>query len=107
MQVRSGSRAGNRRKAARPSSTLRRPSGRGQGSIDMGGFMHNVRSRTGVIAITSAAAVLLALPVVAAGQVPGVGQVVGGVTQATGILTQAPAPPAPVPAAAPSPAPRS
>jgi len=67
--------------------------------------MLNVRSRTGVVALTSGAAVLLALPVVASGQVPGVDQVVRDVTQAAGTVTQAPAPPAPLPAPAPAPAP--
>jgi hypothetical protein len=94
----------NLRKAAPRGSTLPVPSGRGQGSNDLGGFMLNVRSRIGVVAVTSGAAVLLALPVVAAGQVPGVDQVVGGVTQAAGTVAPAPPAPLPAPAAAPSPA---
>jgi hypothetical protein len=103
MPAPSGLRAVNLRKAAPLGSTLPVPSGRGQGSNDLGGFMLNVRSRIGVVAVTSGAAVLLALPVVAAGQVPGVDQVVGGVTEAAG--TVAPAPPAPLPAPAPPPTP--
>jgi hypothetical protein len=68
--------------------------------------MLNVRSRTGVAGVASGAAVLLALPVVAAGQVPGVDQVVGGVTGAVGTVSQLPAPPpAPVSLPAPAPAP--
>jgi type IV secretory pathway VirB10-like protein len=66
--------------------------------------MHALRSRTGVVSITVAAAVLLALPVVAAGQVPGVDQVVGEVTE-TGesiaplpVAPTLPAPPAQAPA---------
>ena len=66
--------------------------------------MHALRSRTGVVSITAGAAVLLALPVVAAGQVPGVGQVVGGVTETAESIAPAPAPPAlPVQAPAPKP----
>jgi hypothetical protein len=50
---------------------------------------------------------LLSLPVVAVGQVPGVDQVVGGVNQAArGVIQAAPAPPVRLPAA-PAPAPRS
>jgi hypothetical protein len=80
--------------------------------------MHAVRSRVGVVSITAGAAVLLALPVVAAGQVPGVDQVVGGVTETAEsiaplpVAPALPALPAPVqapapkpPAAAPAPAP--
>ena len=106
MQVPSGFPAGNRRKAACRGSTLHWPSAGGQGIDRLGAFMLNVRSRTGVVAVTSGAVVLLALPVVASGQVPGVDQVVGGVTQGVGTITQAPAPPAPLPAPAPAPAPR-
>jgi pyruvate dehydrogenase E2 component (dihydrolipoamide acetyltransferase) len=73
--------------------------------------MLNGRSRVGVVAVTTGAAVLLALPVVAAGQVPGVDQVVGGVTETAESLVPAPvaapapAPPAPLPAPAPAPSP--
>ena len=69
--------------------------------------MLNVRSRIGVVAVTSGAAFLLALPVVAAGQVPAVEQVVGDVTQAAGTVAPAPLAPLQQPAAAPSPAPQS
>jgi hypothetical protein len=77
----------------------------------MGGFMLKVRSRSGVVGVTAGAAALLALPVVAAGQVPVVDQVVGGVTQTAQSLAPPPAPalPAGAPAlpapAAPRPAP--
>jgi hypothetical protein len=73
--------------------------------------MLNVRSRVGVAAVTTGAVVLLAVPVVAAGQVPVVDQVVGGVTETAQSLVPAPvaapvpAPPTPVPAPAPAPAP--
>jgi hypothetical protein len=78
--------------------------------------MHALRSRVGVVSITAGAAVLLALPVVAAGQVPGVDQVVGGVTQTAESIAPVPvapalpappaqAPAAKPPAAAPAPAP--
>jgi hypothetical protein len=60
--------------------------------------MHGVRSRVGAVSVTAGAAVLLAVPVVAAGQVPGVGEVVGGVTETAQNL-------APAPVAAPLPAP--
>jgi 2-oxoglutarate dehydrogenase E2 component (dihydrolipoamide succinyltransferase) len=61
--------------------------------------MLNVRSRVGVVTVATGAAVLLALPVVAAGQVPGVDQVVGGVTETAESLVPAPvAAPAPAPA---------
>jgi hypothetical protein len=69
--------------------------------------MHALRSRVGVVSITAGAAVLLALPVVAAGQVPGVDQVVGGVTQTAEsiaplpVAPALPAPPAQAPAAKP------
>jgi hypothetical protein len=70
--------------------------------------MLNVRWRTGVVAVASGAAVLLALPVVAGGQVPRVDRVVGGVTQTAGSVVQAPAPaPLPAPAPAPGPAPQA
>ena len=52
--------------------------------------MHALRSRTGVVSITVGAAVLLALPVVAAGQVPGVDQVVGGVKETAESIAPAP-----------------
>jgi hypothetical protein len=67
--------------------------------------MLNVRSRAGVIAVTTSAAVLVGLPVVAFGQVPGVPQVVGGVTETANSLVQTPVVPAPAPAPAPVPAP--
>jgi outer membrane biosynthesis protein TonB len=63
--------------------------------------MFEVRSRAGLAAVTTAAAVLLALPVVAAGQVPVVDQVIGGVTE----TAQSLAAPAPAPKPAPSPLP--
>jgi hypothetical protein len=75
--------------------------------------MLNVRSRSGVVAVTCTAAVFLALPVVAAGQVPGVDQVLGGVTQtaeslvAAPVTTPAPAPAPAPPAPAPKPAPQA
>jgi hypothetical protein len=69
--------------------------------------MSDLRSRAGVFGVTSGAAVLLALPVVASGQVPGVDQVVGGVNHAAqGVVQAAPAPPVRLPAPAPAPAPR-
>jgi hypothetical protein len=79
--------------------------------------MFDVRSRAGVVALTTSAVVFLSLPVVAAGQVPGVGQVVGGVQETAESLVPAPVAPvvpdlpavsAPAPAlapAAPAPAP--
>jgi hypothetical protein len=67
--------------------------------------MLNVRSRAGVIAVTTSAAVLVGLPVVAFGQVPGVPQVVGGVTETANSLVQTPMVPAPAPAPAHVPAP--
>lgn len=60
----------------------------------MGASMHFLRIRLGVIA-TAATAALLSLPVVAAGQVPSVGGVVGGVTDQ---LPSLPAPALPAPA---------
>jgi len=80
----------------------------------MGAPMHALRSRVGVVSITAGAAVLLALPVVAAGQVPVVDQVVGGVQQTAESIAPVPelpalpvlpAPPAPVQAPAPAPKP--
>jgi hypothetical protein len=69
--------------------------------------MLNVRSRTGVVAVTAGAAVFLALPVVAAGQVPGVDQVVGGIQQtAESVAPAVPVPAPPVSAPAPQPAPK-
>jgi hypothetical protein len=67
--------------------------------------MLDVRSRAGVIAVTTSAAVLVGLPVVAFGQVPGVPQVVGGVTETANSLVQAPVAPPSLPAPAPAPAP--
>jgi hypothetical protein len=72
--------------------------------------MHALRSRTGVVSITVGAAVLLALPVVAAGQVPAVDQVVGGVRETAESIAPvpvAPAPPAQVEPPAPQPPPAS
>ena len=67
--------------------------------------MFDVRSRAGVIAVTTSAAVLVGLPVVAFGQVPGVPQVVGGVTETANRLVQAPVAPPSLPAPAPAPVP--
>jgi pyruvate dehydrogenase E2 component (dihydrolipoamide acetyltransferase) len=68
--------------------------------------MLNVRSRAGVIAVTTSAAVLVGLPVVASGQVPVVEPVVNGVTETANDIVQTPSlPAAPVPAPAPAPAP--
>ena len=67
--------------------------------------MLDVRSRAGVIAVTTSAAVLVGLPVVAFGQVPGVPQVVGGVTETANSLVQAPGAPPSLPAPAPAPVP--
>ena len=76
--------------------------------------MFVVRSRAGVAGVTAGAAVLLALPVVAAGQVPVVDQVVGGVAETAQSLAApapatkpapSPAPPASAPAANPAPPP--
>jgi len=66
--------------------------------------MFDLRSRAGIAGVATGAA-LLALPVVAAGQVPVVDQVVGGVTQTAESLTPAPVPPVklPVPAVQPAP----
>ena len=80
--------------------------------------MLDVRSRAGIMAVTTGAALLLALPVVAAGQVPNVGDVVGGVKDrvpAPPVSVPAPpvqlppqaSPPAPAPKAQNSPPPRS
>ncbi|HZB05576.1 MAG TPA: hypothetical protein VE449_03220 [Thermoleophilaceae bacterium] len=75
--------------------------------------MLDVRSRAGIAAVTTGAALLLALPVVAAGQAPDVSGVVGGVKEKVGNAPPAPpvsvpAPPVnlPAPAAPPAPAPR-
>jgi hypothetical protein len=80
----------------------------------MGASMLDVRSRAGIVAVTTGAALLLALPVVAAGQGPGVGQVVGGVKEkvegaAPGPPVGVPAPPVnlPAPAAPRAPAPKA
>ncbi|HEX6651722.1 MAG TPA: hypothetical protein VF072_03195 [Thermoleophilaceae bacterium] len=65
--------------------------------------MSDLRSRAVVFGVTSGAAVLLAVPVVAWGQVPGVDQVVGGVNQAAqDVVRAAPAPPVRLPAPAPA-----
>jgi pyruvate dehydrogenase E2 component (dihydrolipoamide acetyltransferase) len=56
--------------------------------------MHAFRSRVGVVSATAGAPVVLVLPVVAAGQVPVVDQVVGGVTQPADAVAPAPAVPA-------------
>ena len=80
--------------------------------------MLDVRSRAGIMAVTTGAALLLALPVVAAGQAPNVGDVVGGVKDrvpAPPVSVPAPpvqlppqaSPPAPAPRAQNSPPPRS
>jgi hypothetical protein len=71
-------------------------------SFNWGLLMHALRSWTGVVSITVGAAVLLALPVVAAGQVPGVDQVVGGVKDTAQSIAPVPAPPAPPPAGVPA-----
>jgi hypothetical protein len=68
--------------------------------------MLDVRSRAGVIAVTTSAAVLVGLPVVAFGQVPVVEPVVNGVTNTANTIVQAPVAPPSLPAApAPAPAP--
>ena len=66
--------------------------------------MFDLRSRAGIVGVATGAA-LLALPVVAAGQVPVVDQVVGGVTRTAQILAPAPVPPVTLPAPAATPAP--
>lgn len=64
-----------------------------------------------MVSVTAGAAIFLALPVVASGQVPGVEQVVGGVTETAESIAPAPvsqalpAPPGRVPAPASKPAP--
>jgi outer membrane biosynthesis protein TonB len=73
--------------------------------------MSDLHSRAAAVGMTTGAVLLLALPVVASGQVPVVDQVVGGVNQAAqGVIQAAPAPPAPpappVKLPAPAPAPR-
>src|SRR5262245_24335455 len=81
MQVPSGFRVAKRRKAACRGSTFSAPSGRGRwGLTRLGASMFDLRSRAGIVGVATGAA-LLALPVVAAGQVPVVDQVVAGVTQ--------------------------
>jgi hypothetical protein len=57
--------------------------------------MSDLRSRAAVFGLTTGAAVLLAVPVVASGQVPGVDRVVGGVNRAAQDVVQG-APPVPV-----------
>ena len=74
--------------------------------------MIDVRSRAGVVAVTAGAAVLLAMPVVALGQVPGVDEVVGGIQErvegvAPAPVAPLPAPPVSLPAPPPAPAPKS
>ena len=59
--------------------------------------MFDLRSRAGIGGVATGTA-LLALPVVAAGQVPVVDQVVGGVTQTAQSLAPAPVPPVTLPA---------
>ena len=66
--------------------------------------MFDLRSRAGIVGVATGAA-LLALPVVAAGQVPVVDQVVGGVTRTAQILAPAPVPPVTLPAPPATPAP--
>ena len=56
--------------------------------------MHAFRSRVGVISVTAGTAVVLALPVVAVGQVPGVDQVVGRVKETANSVAPLPAAPA-------------
>ncbi len=63
------------------------------GKTQWGAFMIDVRSRRAAAAVATSAAVLLSVPVVAAGQVPGVDQVVGGVQQTAESLVPAPAAP--------------
>src|SRR5688500_14669511 len=100
MRVCSGSRAGSwpRTDARRPHGVVHcsRPLAGGDGAhSSTGGFlMHALRSRTGVVSITVSAAVLLALPVVASGQVPGVDKVVGGVTDTAQSVAPVSVPPA-------------
>jgi hypothetical protein len=98
---------------------FRAPSAGAQGKLSMGGYMSDLRSRAAVFGLTTGAAVLLAVPVAASGQVPGVDRVVGGVNKAAqGVVQgvppvklpvlpiQLPAPPpAPAPAAPAAPAP--
>ena len=68
--------------------------------------MFHSRSRAAVTGAATGAAVLLAVPVMALAQVPGVDQVVGGVNQAAQDVVQAaPAPPVRLPAPAPAPTP--
>ena len=66
--------------------------------------MFDLRSRAGIVGFATGAT-LLALPVVAAGQVPVVGQVVGGVTETAQSLAPVPVPQValPVPVATPAP----
>jgi hypothetical protein len=66
--------------------------------------MFDLRSRAGIVGVATGAA-LLALPVVAAGQVPVVGQVVGGVTETAQTLAPAPVSPVALPAPVAKPAP--
>lgn len=66
--------------------------------------MFDLRSRAGIVGLATGAG-LLALPVVAVGQVPVVDQVVGGVTHTAQSLAPAPVPPVTLPAPAAPPAP--
>jgi hypothetical protein len=97
--------------ALRGSRLTPQPLAGGSAQLQMGASMHFSRFRVGVIATAGTAAVL-SLPVVATGQVPSVGGVVGGVTDQLPSLpvpsVPAPALPAPLPAPppqAPAPAP--
>jgi hypothetical protein len=66
--------------------------------------MFDLRSRAGIAGFATGAT-LLALPVVAVGQVPVVDQVVGGVTETAQRLARAPVPPVTLPAPVAKPAP--
>jgi hypothetical protein len=66
--------------------------------------MFDLRSRAGIVGFATGAT-LLALPVVAAGQVPVVDQVVGPVTETAQTLAPAPVPPVALPAPVAKPAP--
>ena len=66
--------------------------------------MFDLRSRAGIVGLATGAG-LLALPVVAVGQVPVVDQVVGGVTHTAQSLAPAPVPPVPALPAPASPGP--
>jgi len=66
--------------------------------------MFDLRSRAGIVGFATGAT-LLALPVVAAGQVPVVDRVVGGVTETAQSLAPPPVPPVTLPAPVAKPAP--